>query len=243
MYICIYIFNMMSVFHDLLSSPACRTKKRAFGAVGTWESSGTTLKLKKFACCLGAKLLDLTFEYHGAVSWWWTWCFSVLSMNLELFFPFSFSFSLGVLYHVFVSMIQPHTYCTKAFGMSCLLLIHVVWFLHAIWPLCLKVWAIQTFLTIARASGPGHVACEACSCAIPRGKGHLHLKCQRRTIRLVDPCSPCLQSWTSRQKNRMRLMKAKLTCPESGTWKAMVSRQTGVLKMFFGFDVAKSCEI
>ena len=60
---------MMSVFHDLLPSPACRTKKRAFGAVGTWESSGTTLKLKKFACCLGAKLLDLTFEYHGAVSW------------------------------------------------------------------------------------------------------------------------------------------------------------------------------
>ena len=163
--------------------------------------------------------------------------------ELRVVFPSSFSFSLGVLYHVFVSMIQPHTYCTKAFGMSCLLLIHVVWFLHAIWPLCLKVWAIQTFLTIARASGPGHVACEACSCAIPRGKGHLHLKCQRRTIRLVDPCSPCLQSWTSRQKNRMRLMKAKLTCPESGTCKAMVSRQTGVLKMFFGFDVAKSCEI
>ena len=83
---------MMSVFHDLLSSPACRTKKRAFGAVGTWESSGTTLKLKKFACCLGAKLLDLTFEYHGAVSWWWTWCFSVLSMKLELFFSFQFFF-------------------------------------------------------------------------------------------------------------------------------------------------------
>ena len=47
-------------------------------------------------------------------------------MNLELFFPLSFSFPLGVPYHVFVSMIQPHIYYTKTFGISCLLLI--LWF-------------------------------------------------------------------------------------------------------------------
>lgn len=50
-------------------------------------------------------------------------------MNLELFFPLSFSFPLGVPYHVFVSMIQPHIYCTKTFGISCLLLI--LWLVSA----------------------------------------------------------------------------------------------------------------
>ena len=82
-YIHIYIWYTIDGVSYLLSCHSCRSKKRAFGHVGSWELCEElvaspkhskalvkpVLKLSGFACCDGAMRHDVTFEYQGGVSW------------------------------------------------------------------------------------------------------------------------------------------------------------------------------
>ena len=82
-YIHIYIWHTIDGVSYLLSCHSCRSKKRAFGHVGSWELCEElvaspkhskalvkpVLKLSGFACCDGAMRHDVTFEYQGGVSW------------------------------------------------------------------------------------------------------------------------------------------------------------------------------
>ena len=88
-YICIHTYRYIYIWHTidgvsyLLSCHSCRSKKRAFGHVGSWELCEElaaspkhskalvkpVLKLSGFACCDGAMRHDVTFEYQGGVSW------------------------------------------------------------------------------------------------------------------------------------------------------------------------------
>ena len=82
-YIYIYLWYTIDGVSYLLSCHSCRSKKRAFGHVGSWELCEElaaspkhskalvkpVLKLSGFACCDGAMRHDVTFEYQGGVSW------------------------------------------------------------------------------------------------------------------------------------------------------------------------------
>ena len=82
-YIYIYIWHTIDGVSYLLSCHSCRSKKRAFGHVGSWELCEElaaspkhskalvkhVLKLSGFACCDGAMRHDVIFEYQGGVSW------------------------------------------------------------------------------------------------------------------------------------------------------------------------------
>ena len=79
----IYIWHTIDGVSYLLSCHSCRSKKRAFGHVGSWELCEElaaspkhskalvkhVLKLSGFACCDGAMRHDVIFEYQGGVSW------------------------------------------------------------------------------------------------------------------------------------------------------------------------------
>ena len=82
-HIYIYLWYTIDGVSYLLSCHSCRSKKRAFGHVGSWELCEElaaspkhskalvkpVLKLSGFACCDGAMRHDVTFEYQGGVSW------------------------------------------------------------------------------------------------------------------------------------------------------------------------------